>query len=173
MFLYPIAKWQRVSYNSEKISCQFHPNCSLYGARAIHSKGAVAGSIITYDRIVRCNESALFNHNTMGGSFHSDGRLIDPMNQNQYIKTNRTLILKPFIYLIPGIGRAYAGRRLDGMMGFWTVYLTTSSAIYAYKNKNQILGPILLGVAGITYLGEVYCAWRAERYYQNIENGNN
>ena len=25
MFLYPIAKWQRISYNSEKISCQFHP----------------------------------------------------------------------------------------------------------------------------------------------------
>ena len=40
-------------------------------------------------------------------------------------------------------------------------------------NKNQILGPILLGVAGITYLGEVYGAWRAGRYYQNIENGNN
>ena len=31
------------------------------------------------------------------------------------------------------------------------------------------LGPILLGVAGITYLGEVYGAWRAEQYYQKIK----
>ena len=32
--------------------------------------------------------------------------------------------------------------------------------------KNHILGPIFLGVAGITYLGEVYGAWRADQYYQ-------
>ena len=98
--------------------------------------------------------------------------MIDPIHQNQTTKTNKDLILTPFVYLIPGIGRAYAGRKLDGLMGLWTVYMTTSSAIYANRNKNKILGPVLLGFAGITYLGEVYGAWRAERYYKNIENGN-
>ena len=43
MFLYPITKWQRLSYNSDAIGCQYSPNCSLYGAQAIHSKGATLG----------------------------------------------------------------------------------------------------------------------------------
>ena len=98
--------------------------------------------------------------------------MIDPIHQNQTTKTKKPNSNTFSFFLIPGIGRAYAGRKLDGLMGLWTVYMTTSSAIYANRNKNQILGPVLLGVAGITYLGEVYGAWRAERYYQNIENGN-
>ena len=57
-------------------------------------------------------------------------------------------------------------------MGLWTVYLTTSSAIYTHKNKNLILGPFLVGFAGITYFGEIYGAWRAAKYYQKLENKN-
>ncbi|GIS47833.1 MAG: hypothetical protein Ct9H90mP20_5030 [Candidatus Neomarinimicrobiota bacterium] len=33
-----------------------------------------------YDRIIRCNEAAKFNHDNMGGFYYSDGRLVDPVD---------------------------------------------------------------------------------------------
>ena len=153
MFLYPIAKWQRVSYNSEKISCQFHPNCSLYGARAIHSKGAVAGSIITYDRIVRCNESALFNHNAMGGSFHSDGRLIDPLDPSLMQNDKSPVFAATISAVLPGSGRAYGGRMImDGIYGFMFWAMTISLAEKSIKRQSA-LSTILVGMAAIVHVG--------------------
>ena len=166
MFLYPIAKWQRVSYKSEKISCQFHPNCSLYGARAIHSKGAVAGSIITYDRIVRCNESALFNHNTMGGSFHSDGRLIDPLDPSLMQNDKSPVFAATISAVLPGSGRAYGGRMImDGIYGFMFWAMTISLAEKSIKRQSA-LSPIFVGMAAIVHVGEIYGAYRTAKYYQ-------
>lgn len=166
MFLYPIAKWQRVSYNSEKISCQFHPNCSLYGARAIHSKGAVAGSIITYDRIVRCNESALFNHNAMGGSFHSDGRLIDPLDPSLMQNDKSPVFAATISAVLPGSGRAYGGRMImDGIYGFMFWAMTISLAEKSIKRQSA-LSPIFVGMAAIVHVGEIYGAYRTAKYYQ-------
>ena len=42
LLIYPITKWQRVSYNDPNVNCQFHPNCSLYGAQAILEYGSLA-----------------------------------------------------------------------------------------------------------------------------------
>jgi len=57
-------------------------------------------------------------------------------------------------------------------MGLWTVYLTTSSAYFANKNNNPFLGPFFLGIAGVTYLGEIYGSWRSAKYYQKPEKNN-
>ena len=166
MFLYPITKWQRVSYNSEKINCQFHPNCSLYGARAIHSKGAVAGSIITYDRIVRCNESAFFNHNIMRGSFHSDGRLIDPLDPSLIQNDKSPIFAATLSVLVPGSGRAYGGRMImDGIYGFIFSAMTFSLAEKSIKRQSA-LSPIFVGMAAIAYGGEIYGAYRTAKHYQ-------
>jgi len=62
LFIYPIAQWQRISYNSNVFNCQFYPSCSNYCSIAIKEKGAVIGSIIGVDRITRCNPSALYYH---------------------------------------------------------------------------------------------------------------
>ena len=102
--------------------------------------------------------------------YEKDGRLIDFISQNQNIETKKSPTFASILSIFPGAGRAYAGRKLDGIMGLWTVYLTASSAIYANKNKNLILEPFLVGFAGITYFGEVYGAWRTAKYYQKLEN---
>ena len=104
--------------------------------------------------------------------YEDDGRLIDSINQNQNIENKKSPAFASVLSIFPGAGRAYAGRKLDGIMGLWTVYLTASSAIYAHKHKNHILGPLLIGSASITYFGEIYGAWRAAKYYQKIENNN-
>ena len=169
--LLPISLWQRISYNFNYFDCQFYPSCSNYCANAITQYGLLKGMVIGSERITRCNPFAFYYHMELNHPFYDkDGRLIDPIHQNQKLRTRMGFDLTPFIYFIPGIGRAYAGRKLDGLMGLWTVYLTTSSAIYASKYKNHILGPMFLGIAGITYLGEVYGAWRADQYYQKIKS---
>jgi len=171
--LLPISMWQRISYNSNYFNCQFYPSCSNYCANAIKQYGIVKGMVIGSERITRCNPFAIYYHMELGRPFYEeDGRLIDFISQNQNIETKKSPTFASILSIFPGTGRAYAGRKLDGMMGLWTVYLTASSAIYAHKNENLILTPFLVGFAGITYFGEIYGAWRAAKYYQKIENNN-
>ena len=171
--LLPISMWQRISYNSNYFNCQFYPSCSNYCANAIKQYGIVRGMVIGSERITRCNPFAIYYHMELDRPFYEeDGRLIDFISQNQNIETKKSPTFASILSIFPGAGRAYAGRKLDGIMGLWTVYLTASSAIYAHKNKNLILGPFLVGFAGITYFGEIYGAWRAAKYYQKIENNN-
>ena len=173
MGLLPISMWQRISYNSNYFNCQFYPSCSNYCANAIKQYGIVKGMVIGSERITRCNPFAIYYHMELDRPFYEeDGRLIDFFSQNQNIKTKKSPTFASILSIFPGAGRVYAGRKLDGIMGLWTVYLTASSAIYAHKNKNLILGPFLVGFAGITYFGEIYGAWRAAKYYQKLENNN-
>ena len=37
--IFPIATWQRLSYNSSLLNCQFYPSCSNYGSIAINQYG--------------------------------------------------------------------------------------------------------------------------------------
>lgn len=39
--------------------CNFHPSCSEYGLLAIKKKGMFKGSMMTFDRMIRCNPFAL------------------------------------------------------------------------------------------------------------------
>ena len=80
MLIYPISKWQRLSYNNPNVNCQFYPNCSLYGAEAIHKHGAISGLFMTSDRIVRCSPFAYEAHIKINGQYHIDGRMIDPVD---------------------------------------------------------------------------------------------
>ena len=121
MFLYPITKWQRLSYNSDAIGCQYSPNCSLYGAQAIHSKGAALGSMVTYDRIIRCNESAAFHHNKMGGFYSSDNRLVDPVDYFPSTNKKSPLFAATLSAIVPGSGRSLWWATDYG----WNLWLTS------------------------------------------------
>ena len=137
IFLYPITKWQRISYNSDAIGCQYSPNCSLYGAQAIHSKGAILGSMVTYDRIVRCNESAQFHHNKMGGFYSLDNRLVDPVNHYPNTNKKSPLLAATLSAIIPGSGRVYGGRLImDGIYGLLLSSFTIQIAQKSIKNDS-------------------------------------
>ena len=169
--LLPIAAWQRISYNSNYFNCQFYPSCSNYGAGAIKKYGFIKGTIIGSDRITRCNPFAVYYHMELGRPFNDeDGRLIDPIAQDHNLKSKKTPGIAAILSIIPGLGRTYSGRKLDGLIGLWTVILTTNSAYLANENNRPILGPLFIGIWGITYLGEIYGSWRAAKYYQKIDN---
>lgn len=40
---------------SEHIGCRFYPTCSQYAIEAIHKYGALKGTIMAGNRILRCN----------------------------------------------------------------------------------------------------------------------
>ncbi|MFL2983704.1 MAG: membrane protein insertion efficiency factor YidD [Candidatus Neomarinimicrobiota bacterium] len=165
--LLPIAGWQRISYNTNLFNCQFYPSCSNYGAQAINSHGIIIGGIMTSDRIIRCNPFAYNYHLALNRPFKfHDERLIDPLEQQTIESKNSPLIAGLLSMIIPGLGRAYCGRPMDGMMGLWTLYLTSSSAYFAIKQERTILGPIL-GIASLyIYFGEIYGAWRMAKLYE-------
>ena len=170
MLIYPISKWQRLSYNNPNVNCQFYPNCSLYGAEAIHKHGAISGLFMTSDRIVRCSPFAYEAHTKINGQYHIDGRMIDPVDLSNPIKNRKSPIFAAGLSMfVPGLGRAYSGRTSDGLLGFILSGLSINSAIKSYNN-NSILTPFWIGVAITIYGGEVYGAYRTAKYYQLEKN---
>jgi len=167
LFLYPIAKWQNISYSNDALNCQFYPSCSNYGAQTIYHNGVLKGLIQTSDRIVRCNPSAHDAHKKMNGSFHTDGRLKDSI----VLKRNRDQTRSPLLaaglsMAVPGLGRAYGGRPFDGVYGFLMSSFAISAGIKGIEKKS-VLSPLFVGVGLTIYMGEIYGAYRTAKYYSN------
>ena len=173
--LLPIAGWQRISYNTNLFNCQFYPSCSNYGAVAIQQFGVIRGGAMAAERITRCNPFAFHYHLKLRRPFHDpDGRLVDPVIQHPVSGSIKSPLLAGLMSaILPGSGRIYAGRALDGIMGMWMMYLVGNSAYNAIKKERPIAGPLFGIAAGLLYLGEVYGGWRAVKNYQysnkNIE----
>jgi len=167
----PISLWQRVSYNSNLFNCQFYPSCSNYGAIAINQEGIIKGSIMASERITRCNPFANGYHvNSKSPFLSDDGRLIDPINLKALHNDHQSPLIAGILSaFIPGIGRAYAGRTMDGILGFWTFCLLGTSANQTLKDNRTIAGPLFLTLTAVAYFGEIYGSWRAAKYYQKVK----
>ena len=167
LFIYPIAQWQRISYNSNAFNCQFYPSCSNYCSIVIKEKGAVIGSIIGMDRITRCNPSALYYHQKIHGAYKdSDGRIIDNITPLSYQKNNKSELLAVSLSLIPGMGKIYAGRAYDGIYGVFNLFVSLQAYSAATKNKNKFISSVFGLSSIVLYASEIYGSWRAVKYYQ-------
>ena len=167
LFIYPIAQWQRISYNSNAFNCQFYPSCSNYCSIAIKEKGTVIGSIIGMDRITRCNPSALYYHQKIHGAYKdSDGRIIDNITPLSYQKNNKSELLAVSLSLIPGMGKIYAGRAYDGIYGVFNLFVSLQGYSTATKNKNKFISSVFGLSSIVLYASEIYGSWRAVKYYQ-------
>ena len=167
LFIYPIAQWQRISYNSNAFNCQFYPSCSNYCSIAIKEKGAVIGSIIGMDRITRCNPSALYYHQKIHGAYKdSDGSIIDNITPLSYQKNNKSELLAVSLSLIPGMGKIYAGRAYDGIYGVFNLFVSLQVYSTAAKNKNKFMSNVFGLSSIVLYASEIYGSWRAVKYYQ-------
>ena len=165
----PIVAWQRVSYNSELLACQFYPSCSNYGALAVSNYGPIIGTAITADRIVRCNPFALNYHYEMHGEFHyPDYRLVDSLefSQTRYLSNKSPIFAASLSTILPVTGRMYAGRFLDGLMGLWMVLLPGTAAYGSLQQGQSMKGNFFTGITLIFWLGEIYGAYRTAKYYQ-------
>lgn len=132
----PIVLFQQVSYATPLLDCLFEPSCSQYMAEAVVRHGALPGVIIGADRLVRCNPWAFHYHlRDHQKPFHIDGRLLDPVPQER----------KPWewkkagaLAIVPGLGRARAGRPRDGIVSFLMVASLSTSAYKLHLEGKQI-----------------------------------
>ena len=171
IFIYPISKWQRISYNSKIFNCQFYPSCSNFGANSIKKYGTLFGTIIATDRINRCNPSALHYHSKIDGSFSDrNGRLIDFVDPKNYYLSDKSPTIAAALSIIPGLGKLYSGRLYDGLYSIFNLAIAWKTSSIAIKNKRKILGPFFLGSFTILYAAEIYGSWRAAKYYQPPNN---
>ncbi len=56
LLLYPIRLYQKtVSPNLPSDTCRYYPTCSHYGYQAIYKHGAIKGTGLAVNRVLRCN----------------------------------------------------------------------------------------------------------------------
>ena len=167
IFIYPVAQWQKISYKSSALNCQFYPSCSNYCSLAIKENGPLFGSIIAMDRITRCNPSALSYHQKINGSYKDeDGRLIDYVKPVSYNQNLNPSLLSSMLAFIPGLGRFRSGRVYDGIYGMLNLLLSAKAYSIAIKTENKPMANIFGGTSAILYASEVYGSLRALKYYQ-------
>ena len=164
----PISKWQRISYGSPEMNCQFFPSCSQYGAIAINEKGPILGLFATSDRIIRCNPLAMKNHSAIGGSFYQDGRMID-MLKPENINNEKSPVIAGILSIVPGLGRIYSKKYFDGLFGFLMTSIAYQSAIRS-ANNNSIFAPLFVSTAIIVHGGEIYGSYRTAKYHTSKTN---
>ena len=139
------------------MNCQFYPSCSNFFSLAIAERGMLRGTIIGFDRIVRCNPAAVGYHfNNPSAQFYSDGRLIDQLNLENQTRVTNTSKLPIYFSIIPGLGRAYLDHPFDGIVSFSFVFLFSGTSYYFYKNGHNIPSSIS-GIFAILF-------WAADFY---------
>jgi len=167
VFIYPVTQWQRISYKSSALNCQFYPSCSNYCSLAIKNNGPLFGSIIAMDRITRCNPSALYYHQKIEGIYKDeDGRLIDNVKPLFYHKNLEPSSFSSIMAFLPGIGKLHSGRIYDGIYGMLNLLLSLQAYSTAIETKNRPMANIFGVTSAILYLSEVYGSWRTSKYYQ-------
>ena len=160
----PVKLWQKLSYSTPILDCQFEPSCSNYFIHAVDSTGIISGTIIGADRIIRCNPGARHYHLQKNEpQFHDDGRIID------YVSFDKKANNQPdYLYysIIPGLGRAKNGRKVDGIFSF----LTISSSLfrgYKFKKAHPNISVFYFTLGSIFWIADFYGTWRSSKSITN------
>ncbi len=160
LWITPIALFQRVSYATPALRCQFEPSCSHFMAQAIVRHDVIKGLVLGADRLIRCNPFAFQYHLAAQPlRFSVDGRLLDPVPGRE----NRARLSINTVYsIIPGLGRALAGRPGDGFLSFITV-VTLWAVTYQAHQRGSMGGTAVFGsLTALFWLADFYAASRAK-----------
>lgn len=162
--LKPIQLWQHFSYSQSFMNCQFESSCSNFMAEAIQEKGLIRGAIAGTDRIVRCNPAAHHYHiQNPNSQFHFDGRLIDPLEWAAEPEPGKSPVLAVALSIVPGLGRTYAGRPIDGL---FSLLLVASFANNAYQHNlegNSFRVGLNTAFMSLFWVADIYGAYRSAK----------
>lgn len=142
LLIAPIAAYQRISYATPLLACQYEPSCSHYMALSIADNGIGHGVLLGTDRIVRCHPFNLGKFiNGEPDDFHTDGRLLDPPVKSVNLRNPG---LEIFLPIVPGMGRVRKGQIADGAVNFLLVVAGGSATIryhqYGYNFVAAVSG---------------------------------
>jgi hypothetical protein len=90
-------------------------------------------------------------------------KLVDPIQPNfkQMNNHSKAFLSAGLSALVPGLGRAYTGSWIDGLLGFTLFYLTANTGYKAYQDNLPIKAPLFIGAAFVIYGGEIFGAYRS------------
>jgi len=160
-----ISNWQKMSYSSKMLNCQFYPSCSNYFSLSIAKKGIIKGTIIGLDRIVRCNPAAVGYHFQQSDpEFYYDGRLVDNFEYNKHHHAAKWPV---YLSIIPGMGRVYLGHKFDGFVSLTFVSLFSGISYSSFNNNNNLLGFITGTLASFFWAADYYGAYRTSFLYKH------
>jgi len=157
--------WQRLSYSSNLFNCQYYPSCSNYFSNSIIENGSMLGIIKGSDRIIRCNEAAHYYHmyETYQPRYFVDGRMIDQLNPTLNPNPKKNSITALLLSVVPGLGRAYTGRYVDGLYSFSTIVLFSQLSYNQLHRENHFVSAIFGSLAITFWFGDFYGAWRTTK----------
>ncbi len=158
----PITLWQRFSYSARFMDCQFEPSCSSYMAEAISEQGVLKGLVTGTDRLVRCNPAARHYHrHQVSPQYAEDGRLIDPVIRQVSTNGRKRPGVAAALSIIPGLGRLFAGRPVDGFFSFILVTGLGSNAYYFQRDHRPTAAFLAAAGAALFWVADFYGAYRA------------
>ena len=164
-FIKVINNWQKLSYSTNALNCQFYPSCSNYCSLAIAKKGVVKGMVIGLDRIIRCNPAAIGYHFQQSDpKFYYDGRLIDNLEFNKSKIKKKWIV---YMSVIPGMGRAYLGHKLDGFVSLAFVSFFSGISYNSFNNNNNTIGIISGILSALLWTSDYYGTYRTLALNQN------
>jgi putative component of membrane protein insertase Oxa1/YidC/SpoIIIJ protein YidD len=79
---------QEIVSSAQGDVCNFTPSCSRFGRKAVNKYGIIWGSLMTADRLMRCNPWAIDHLNTYYCGIR-DGRIYDPIENNYIFEKRR------------------------------------------------------------------------------------
>ena len=131
----------------------------------------VRGTIIGFDRIIRCNPAAVGYHlQNINSKFHYDGRLVDNLEFRKSLNEVTNSKLPIFFSVFPGLGRTFLGRKFDGFVSFTFVSILSGLSYSSFKKENEILGTITAVIGAFFWASDFYGTHRMiEQNNQKID----
>ena len=87
--------------------------------------------------------------------------------QNNFIENindEKSPVVAGILSIVPGLGRIYSKKYIDGLFGFLLTSIAYQTAIKSIKN-NSILAPFFISAAVVLHGGEIYGSYRSAKYY--------
>ncbi len=164
VFILPISVWQRLSYNLSFLNCQYTPSCSNFAVESISKHGLLLGTVMTTDRIIRCNPFALYYYSKENNltekditPYYGHKCIPDPVPLENVVLINNNHIESTCLsMIIPGAGRIYQGRFWDGLFSFITFSLCSYNAYQSYRNDQYVKFGVFSIISIAFYGGEIY-----------------
>ncbi len=151
-----IESWQKLSFKLPVFNCQFRECCSNYSIRAYRDSGNFMGTLMSLNRIIRCNPLGCFCY-----SRDSLGYLIDDsdLTIRNWSPNKRTLIKT--LIVVPGANKALSGKWSDGLFTTSLFMLSGWYGVQGIREEKYIGGSLNLLIAGLIYSADIY--WSLEK----------
>ncbi len=85
VFKNTIRLYQKIVSPAQGDVCNFSPSCSHFAYESIERYGIFLGTLMSADRLLRCNPSAINYYDTFYSGI-KDGKIYDPVENNHIFK---------------------------------------------------------------------------------------